>query len=352
MHDHSLSFLKRLLAIPGPSGDEAAAARAWRAEAEPLADAVYADVHGNSYALLNAGEPRVLLAGHIDEIGVMISYIDDSGFLFFDVIGGWDTQVLVGQRVRLLGKQGEVVGVIGKLPIHLIKSDDHSTASKVENLWIDIGASSGDEVRQQVRVGTVGVIDAPLYELPNERIVSRSLDNRIGAFVVLEALRLLHADRPAASMAAVATTYEETGSAGAMIAAFHYAPHVALAVDLTFATDHPESNRRRDGDVRLGGGPVLSRGGANNPLIFERLCMLAEQENIPYAVQITPRRTGTDADQIHTTRSGIASGLVSVPSRYMHTPNEMVALADVEHTAKLVAAFVRSVREEGEFVPA
>lgn len=351
MNDHSLAFLKRLLAIPGPSGDEAAAARAWRAEATPLADDVYADVQGNSYALLSGGEPRVLLAGHIDEIGVMLSYIDESGFLFFDLIGGWDTQVLVGHRVRLLGKQGEVVGVIGKLPIHLIKSDDRGTASKIENLWIDIGASSGEEARQQVRVGTVGVIDVPLYELPNGRIVSRSLDNRIGAFVVLEALRLLHAERPAASVAAVATTYEETGSAGAMIAAFHYAPHVALAIDLTFATDHPDSNRRRDGDVRLGGGPVLSRGGANNPLIFERLCRLAEQEDIPYTVQITPRRTGTDADQIHTARSGVASGIISIPSRYMHTPNEMVALADVERSARLVAAFVRSVREVGEFVP-
>jgi endoglucanase len=351
MNEHSLTFLKRLLAIPGPSGDEAAAGRAWRTEAATFADNVVADVHGNSYAHLMGSGPRVLLAGHIDEIGLMISYIDDNGFLFFDVIGGWDTQVFVGQRVRLLGKQGEVIGLVGKLPIHLIKSEDRTTASNIEGLWIDIGATSGDEARQQVRVGTVGVIDAPLYELPHGRIASRSLDNRIGAFVVLEALRLLHAARPTASVAAIATTHEETGSAGAMIAAFDYAPHVALVVDLTFATDHPDSNQRRDGAVRLGGGPVLSRGGANNPLIFERLCTLAEQEHIPYAVQITPRKTGTDADQIHTARSGVASAIISVPSRYMHTPNEMVALEDVEHCARLIAAFVRSVREEGEFVP-
>src|SRR5918998_3388010 len=172
MNDHSLQFLKQLLATPGPSGDEAAVARVWRAEAEGFADEVSADVRGSSFALLKGGAPRVLLAGHIDEIGLMVSHIDDEGFLWFSTIGGWDPQVLVGQRVCLLGRQGEVLGVIGKKPIHLLEDDEKQKAGKIKDMWIDIGARTRDEALERVRAGTVGVLDAPLYDLPNGRIVS------------------------------------------------------------------------------------------------------------------------------------------------------------------------------------
>lgn len=350
MDDARVSFLKRLLSIPGPSGDEAAAARVWREEARGFADSVYADVSGNSYAVLEGSGPRVLLAGHIDEIGLMVSYINDEGFLYFAAVGGWDAQVLVGQRVRLLGHAGEVVGVIGKKPIHLLKPDERSQASTIDRMWIDIGVANRDAALAHVRVGCVGVIDAPLYELPNERIVSRSLDDRIGAFVVLEALRLLSQDRPAASVAAVATTQEEITFAGATTAAYAFDPQVAIAVDVTFATDHPDSDKQQWGDVKLGGGPVLARGSANSPLVFARLVAVAEAEQIPYSVQITPRYTGTDADAIHKIRGGIATGVVSIPNRYMHSPNEMVALADVDHAARLIAAFVRSIHGERDFI--
>jgi endoglucanase len=351
MDANSLAFLKRLLGTPGPSGDEAAAAKVWRDEARTFADNVRADVHGNSYAVLEGTSPRVLLAGHIDEIGVMVSHIDDEGFLFFSPVGGWDAQVLVGQRVRLLGQAGEIVGVIGKKPIHLLKPDERSQASKIENMWIDIGVKNRDEALERVQVGCVGVLDAPLYELPHGRIVSRSLDNRIGAFTVLEALRLLAQDRPAVSVAAVATTQEETSFAGATTAAFSFEPHVAVVVDVTFATDHPESNKRQQGDVKLGAGPVLSRGAANSPLAYNRLLELAAREQIPYSLQISPRFTGTDADAIHMVRGGVATAVISIPNRYMHSPNEMVDLADVMNAAKLIAAFVRSLSSETEFVP-
>jgi endoglucanase len=351
MNDHSLQFLRQLLGTPAPSSEETAAARVWRAEARSFADEVYADVRGNSYAVLKGSGPRVLLAGHIDEIGLMISYIDDDGFLYFDTIGGWDAQVLVGQRVRLLGQQGEVVGAIGSTPIHLKSGDERSTASKVENLWIDIGATSREQVRERVRVGTVGVVDAPVYEMLNGRIISRSLDDRVGAFIVLEALRRLSQDRPAAHIAAVATAQEETGSPGAAAAAFSFEPHVALVVDVTWSTDAPNSNKRRDGDVKLGGGPALSRGGANSPLVYDRLIDIAERDGIPYTLQITPGRAGTDADQIYMTRAGVATALINVPNRYMHTPNEMVDRADIEHCITLIAAFVRSLQSEREFIP-
>lgn len=351
MDESRRAFLHRLLNTPGPSGDEAAAARVWREEARTFADNVHADVAGNSFAVLNGGEPRVLLAGHIDEIGVMVSHIDDQGFLFFAPVGGWDSQVLVGQRVRLLGKNGEVVGVIGKKPIHLLKPEERSQASTIERMWIDIGVTSKAEALEYVRVGSVGVVDAPLYELPNRRLVSRSLDDRIGAYVVLEALRLLSDDRPQATVAAVATAQEEITFGGATTAAFSFEPHVAIAVDVTFATDHPDADLRQWGDVKLGGGPALSRGSANSPLVYERLVRTAEAEQIPYSVQITPRSTGTDADAIFLSRGGVATGVVSIPNRYMHSPNEMVRLDDVNNAARLIAAFVRSLGSPGEFIP-
>jgi endoglucanase len=351
MNDHSLQFLKRLLATPGPSGDEAAAARVWREEAATFADHVRTDVRGNVFAILEGGAPRVLLAGHIDEIGLMISYIDDDGFLSFAAVGGWDAQVLVGQRVRLLGRQGEVIGVIGKKPIHLLKDDERAKASKIEELWIDIGARNRAEAQERVRIGSVGVIDAPIYEFPNGRIVSRAIDDRIGAFTVLEALRLLAQDRPQATVAAVATSQEEITFAGAYTAAFSFEPQAAIAVDVTFATDHPNSDKKQYGDVRLGGGPVLSRGSANSPAVYEMLLEIAEREGIPYSIQITPRHTGTDADAIHVSRGGVATGVISIPNRYMHSPNEMIELADVEHAARLIAAFVRALTAETNLIP-
>src|SRR5262245_50462770 len=351
MDTHSLDFLKRLLSTPGPSGDEAAAARIWRDEASSFADRVWGDVRGSAFAVLEGGAPRVLLAGHVDEIGLMVSYIDDDGYLSFSGVGGWDSQVLVGQRVRLIGKQGDVIGVIGKKPIHLMKSEEREKASKIEDLWIDIGAQNRAEAQERGRVGCVGVIDAPVYEFPNGRIVSRSIDDRIGAFTVLEALRLLSQDRPKATVAAVATCQEEITFAGAYTAAFSFEPQVAIAVDVTFATDHPGMDKKQNGDVKLGGGPGLSRGSANSPVVFDMLMAIAEREGIPYSVQIAPRYTGTDADAIHVSCGGVASGVVSVPNRYMHSPNELIELVDVENAAKLIAAFVRSLTAETDFVP-
>jgi endoglucanase len=352
MSSQPLAFLKQLLATPGPSGDEAAAARLWREYAGGFADRVWGDVRGSSYAALEGGAPRVLLAGHIDEIGVIVTYIDDAGYLSLAGIGGWDTQVLVGQRVRLLGQAGEVVGVIGKRAIHLIKTDERDRVTKIEELWIDIGANNRAEAQERVRIGTVGVLDAPIYDLPNRRLVSRGLDNRIGAYAVVEALRLLAEDRPKATVAAVATSQEEVGDfVGARTAAYSFEPQAAIVVDVTHATDQPDSDKKRYGDVRLGGGPVIERGSSNSPVMFEMLMEIAERAGIPYQLAVSPSTTGTDADAIHLSRGGVATAVMSVPNRYMHTPNEMVQLDDVENTAKLIAAFARSLSEETDFIP-
>jgi endoglucanase len=356
LSDASLTFLTALLDAPGPSGFETAPARRWRAEAEGFADAVHADVSGNSYATLrgDAGGDAapLMLAGHIDEIGVMVLHIDEQGFLWFEPIGGWDQQVFVGQRVTLLGHAGPVAGVIGKPAIHLLEKEAREKASKVSELWIDIGAASRAEASARVRVGDAGVLGGSLERLPNDRLASRSLDNRIGAFVVLEALRRLAVERAAIPVTAVATAQEEicqTGG-GARPSATALAPLAALVVDVTHATDTPGTEKKKHGDIALGGGPVLSRGSVLNARMFELLVETAEQEGIAYTVQAAARDTGTDADAIFSAHRGVATGLVSVPLRYMHTPNELVALADVERAAQLLAAFARRLTPATDLV--
>jgi putative aminopeptidase FrvX len=351
----SFAFLRRLLDTPGPSGTELAPARVWREEAGRFADRVDADVSGNSVAVVHeAGTPRVMLAGHIDEIGVMVTHVDPEGFLYVDGIGGWDPQVLVGQRIRILTRKGDVLGVVGKKPIHLFKAEDRDKASKLVDLWIDVGARDREDALERgIRVGDPGVVDARLVELGNGRIASRSIDNRIGAFIVLEALRRLADERPAAMVAAVATTQEEIGhgGGGARTGAYALDPQVALVVDVTFATDAPGVEKKQVGEHSLGGGPVLGRGSAVHPLVFELLASTAEEEGIPFSLQATPRFTSTDADAIHVSRQGIATGTISIPNRYMHSPNEMVALDDLDAAIRLIVAFCRRISAETTLIP-
>ncbi len=354
MKASSLKFLKQLLDSPGPSGFETAPATVWRKEAQRFADDVQADVSGNSFAAVNPdARPRIMFAGHIDEIGLMIVHVDDDGFLYFSTIGGWDSQVLVGQRVTIATRNGLVDGVIGKKAIHLLNGDEKDKVTKVTDLWIDIGAKNKTDALKRVRVGDAAVLAAQAVELPNGKLVSRSIDNRIGAFVVLEALRRLAARKPKAGVHAVATAQEEiawTGG-GARTSAVGLDPKVAVVVDVTHATDHPNVEKKEHGDFKLGGGPVLSRGSAVNPVVFEMLVETAEKEKIPHSIQAAPRDTGTDADSIFTTQRGIPTGLVSVPNRYMHSPCEMVDVGDLERAARLLAAFARRVTEKTDFTP-
>jgi putative aminopeptidase FrvX len=311
-------------------------------------------VHGNSMAVLNErGAPRIMLAGHIDETGVMVTHVDEDGFLYIEGIGGWDPQVLVGQRIRLLTRGGDVIGVVGRKPIHLIRGDEKEKAVKLSDLWLDVGAASRDEVKARgVRVGDPGVIDSRLVELGNDRIASRSVDNRIGAFVVLEALRLLAQQRPAAMVAAVATTQEEIGYAGggARTSAYTLEPQLAIVVDVTFATDAPGIEKKEVGEHRLGGGPVITRGSATHPGLVERLIEVAEREGIEHTYTAAPRYTATDADAIYLSRAGVATAVVSVPNRYMHSPNEIVSLKDLQAAARLIAAFCAAARAADDWI--
>ncbi len=354
-------FLERLLDAAGPSGFEVRAARVWREEAEKFADEVRVDVSGNSFATLNpGGSPRVMLAGHIDEIGLQITHIDAEGFLYVAEIGGWDPQVLVGQRVAILTKAGSVTGVIGKKAIHLIEQEDRGKASKTKSLWVDVGASSRKDVdKMGVRVGDPMVLAQGMIRLGKDRIASRAIDDRIGAFVVLEALRLLAKGtgkgkgkkKNGAAATAVATVQEEIGYAGggARTSAYALEPRVAIVVDVTFSTDVPDIDKKELGEHKLGGGPVLSRGSASHAGVFELLSEVAEAEGIPFTVQAAPKATRTDADGIYLTRQGVPTGVVSIPNRYMHSPNEVVSLQDVRNAAKLIAAFVRRVGPKTDF---
>jgi endoglucanase len=352
---HDINFLEKLLDAAGPSGFEVRPARVWRQEAESFADEVRVDVGGNSYATVNpSGRPRVMLAGHIDEIGLQVTHIDEQGFLYFDEIGGWDPQVLVGQRVTILGRSGDVTGVIGKKAIHLMTPEDREKASKVKTLWVDVGVTTAAEAAELgLRVGDPMVLAQRMVRLAGDRIASRAIDDRIGAYVVLEAARLVSQQPGAASVTAVATAQEEiayTGG-GARTSAYVLEPDVALVVDVTFSTDVPDVEKKELGDHKIGGGPVLSRGSAAHNGVFEMLASVAEEEGIPYTVQASPRYTRTDADGIFLTRAGVATGLVSVPNRYMHSPNEVVSISDLDNTARLLAAFIRRLTPDTDFTP-
>ena len=355
--NRDISFLERLLDAPGPSGFEVRAARVWRQEAAAFARDVRVDVNGNSFATLNPGHtPHVMLAGHIDEIGLQVTHIDKDGFLYVDEIGGWDPQVLVGQRVLVLGRDGDVPGVIGKKAIHLMQAEERAKSSKVSQLWVDVGVGDRDEVAGLgLRVGDPMVIAQGMVRLAGDLIASRAIDDRIGAFVVLEALRILErsSGELVASATAVATVQEEIGyqGGGARPSAYALKPDIALVVDVTFSTDVPDIDKKEVGEHSLGGGPVLSRGSAAHNNVFEMLAEVADLEGIPHTIQASPRATRTDADGIHLTRSGVPTGLISVPNRYMHSPNEVVNLEDLFSTAELIAAFVRRLKPGVDFTP-
>jgi endoglucanase len=255
----------------------------------------------------------------------------------------------------LEARSGDVLGVVGKKAIHLIDPDDRSKASKIKDLWVDVGAADREGAKALgIRVGDPMVLAAGMVQLAGDRIVSRAIDNRIGAYVVLEAARLLAADPPAAAAVAVATSQEEIGHAaggGARTSAWSIEPDVALVVDVTFSTDVPDISKKEHGDHKIGGGPVIARGSATHPVVVERLIEAAEAEGIPFTMQASPRATYTDADSIYLVRAGVPTGLVSVPNRYMHSPNELVSLADLERTARLLAAFVRRLDGGADFTP-
>ncbi len=344
--------LKALLTAHGPSGYETAPARVFAEAAGAFAE-VSTDVMGSTWARVKGtGDgPTLAIMGHIDEIGVIVTHVEDEGFLRFTGVGGWDPQILVGQRVTIAGRGGPVPGVVGKKPIHLLKDDERKKVARIDELHIDIGVRDAAEAAGLVRVGDVGVLDGDPIELPNGRVVARALDNRLGCFVALEAARLVAEGGGAAGdVVAVAAVQEETAFGGSTTTAYALRPDVALVVDVTHATDAPGIQKHELGAHAFGSGPVIERGSNLNPRVSDLLVDAAEGEGIPFTMQASARYTGTDADAVHVSRGGIPTGCIGLPLRYMHSPVEMVQLDDIERAAELAAAFARRLGAETSFL--
>lgn len=347
-------FLVRFLSTISPSGFEEEAARVWIEEAKKFAERTWRDLHGNAFAVVNEnGSPRIMLAGHMDEIGLMVAYITDQGYIHVRPIGGWDPQILPGQRVCIRTKTGRVLGVVGRKPIHLLEDEERKKAVRVEDIWVDIGAKNKEEAMKKVAIGDPVVLAWDPAFLNEDLLVARGIDDRIGAYVVLEALRVVKELKPKAAVFAVATVQEELGLRGARTSAFGLDPKVGIAVDVCHATDHPgtEGDKKKLGEIKVGAGPVIARGPNINPKLFELLVKVAEEEKIPYQLEPAPAATGTDANAIQITRAGVATALISIPNRYMHSPCELVSLADLQNAAKLVGHAVARLEDDTDLIP-
>ena len=347
-------LLLDLLSARGPSGRESAPAEVWRSAASEFADASI-DLVGSPLALVpptGAGERarRLLVMGHIDEIGLIVTHIDDDGYLWFRTVGGWDAQILVGQRLVLDTRDGPRTGVVGRKPVHLLREEDAKKVPEIREMHIDIGARDGAQARELVRVGDVAVIDAEPATLPNGRLTSRALDNRLGSYVALEAARLVaQAGGARWELAAVAAAQEEISFGGSRTSAFALRPDAAIVVDVTHATDAPGVEVKEAGKHELGSGAVIGRGARLNEALFELILSTAQKEQIPVTVEASGRATGTDADAVHLSRSGVPTGLVLIPVRYMHSPVELVQLDDVDACARLIAAVALALEDDTSF---
>ncbi|MCR4411518.1 MAG: M42 family metallopeptidase [Thermoguttaceae bacterium] len=352
MEPTALEFFRRVLETPSPSGYEGRIQQLVREHVGRFADDVTTDVHGNVMAVVNRDAPRrVMLAGHCDQIGLVVQYIDAEGFVYVQAIGGWDVQMLVGQRMTVWTDRGPVAGVIGRKPIHLLTEDERKQVPKLKDLWLDIGAANRDEAEKLVRVGDPVTVELGYRELRNGRAASPAMDDKCGMWVVLEALRRIDRARLCWAVYAVSTVQEEVGLRGARTSAFGIDPHVGVAVDVTHATDCPTIEKKEEGDIALGRGPVVYRGPNMNPKVVQRLLDVARDRKIAIQVAASGKATGTDANSIQVNRAGVATGLVSIPNRYMHSPVEMIALDDLDHAADLLAGFCESLGPDDDFVP-
>jgi putative aminopeptidase FrvX len=344
MREESVQFLKTLVEAGGTSGYEGPIQEIFRREVGPLAESVTTDVMGNAVALLNGrGRPKLMFAGHADEIGFLVRYIDDDGFVYFGPVGGWDAEVVIGQRVTVQTANGPVRGVIGKRAIHLMDEEDRKKKSELHTLWIDLGVASREEAQRLVAIGDPITMAVGFERLQGELATAKSFDNRMAVFMVVETLRLLQGEKLDAAIYGVSTVQEEIGLRGAHTAAYGINPEVGVAFDVCHATDYPDADKRKVGEIRIGQGPVISRGANISPLVFDLLLRAAREESLPHQVEAAPRGTGTDANAMQLSRAGMATGLVSVPLRYMHTPCEVLSLDDLENACRLCAAFARRV---------
>ena len=343
-------FLKELLQARSPSGYEEEAREVVRKKVEPLVDSFEVDSLGSCHATLGSNQSTTLmLAGHIDELGLIIKHVSEKGFLYFDAIGGHDRAMISGRRVDILTRKGIIQGVTGKRAIHLMTPEERKKVPEFHQMWIDIGASDKEEALSRVTIGDAAVYDHGFDELHGSLAVSRAFDDKSGAYAVNEALvRLAKQKALSCKVVSVSTSQEEIGTRGAITSSYLANPDVALAVDVSHATDHPDADHRKYGSFKLGGGPILTRGPNVHPAVFDRLIKCSEEIGVSYQVEADPRPTGTDARSIQVARNGVPTGLIGIPLRYMHTPSEVIDLNDLEAVVRLLVSFAESIRE-GDF---
>jgi endoglucanase len=352
MQETSLTFLKTLLQTPSPSGFERPIQEVVRAWAKPLAHEVRTDRHGNVVAVLHpGGNPRIMLAGHCDQIALMVQHIDDNGYLYVQPIGGWDMQILLGQNLTVWSKEGPLQGVVSRKAPHLLTNEERNKVPQFQDIWIDIGARDRKDAEALVTSGDPVTFDLTVREMRNGLVTSPGLDDKVGVWTVMEALRLLHGRPLEASVYFVSTVQEEIGLRGATTSAYGIHPTVGIAVDVCHATDTPGNDKKLVGDTRLDSGPVVFRGPNINPHVFERMTEAARQAEIAIQVRGVPRATGTDANAIQLSREGVATGLIGIPNRYMHSPVEIVSLEDLERAARLLAEFCVRVTSQQDWIP-
>lgn len=350
----NVEFLKQLLETPSPSGYEATIQDVVERRVKGFADEVRRDVHGNLVAALNPkGSPRIILCGHCDEIAMLVTHIDSSGFIWMDKIGGIDPLHAVGQRVWIHTEKGKVAGVIGRKPIHHQSADDRRRAPELEDLWVDIGCIDGKQAKTLVELGDPITFQSGVQHMRDDVFVARAMDDRIGVYTIMEALRLIKQSgkKLTAAVYAASTVQEEVGLRGATTATFGVDPQVGIAVDVGFATDFPTENPKKVGEFKMGAGPVLQKGPNSNLPLFQLMKETAKAENIKHQVEGDGRPGGTDAAAIQITRAGVAAGLISIPLRYMHSTVEMLALRDADMAAKLIAAVCLKITPKTDFVP-
>ncbi|MEX0938350.1 MAG: M42 family metallopeptidase [Pirellulales bacterium] len=352
MQSEALEFFKQILETPSPSGYERPVQDVVRKYVSSFADEVRTDVHGNVIACKNPGASvRVMLAGHCDQIGLLVSHIDGDGFLYTQTIGGWDPQQLIGQRMTIWTDGGPIPAVIARKPIHLLTEEERKQVVKTKDLWLDIGAKDKQEAQELVRIGDPVTLELGMQTMRNNLANSPGMDNKTGLWVCVEALRRAAQEKLSVALYAVSTVQEEIGLRGATTSAYSVDPHVGIGVDVTHATDCPTIEKKQEGEVAIGGGPVVYRGPNMNPVVVSRMIEAAGSKEIPYQLGALGRSSPTDANALQIARAGVAAGLISIPNRYMHSAVEVVSLDDIDRAADLLAAFVLGLNDDVDFTP-
>lgn len=352
MDSAPLEFLKTLLNTPSPSGFERPVQDVVRRYVESFADRVTTDRHGNVFVVKNPEAPlRLMFAGHCDQIGLLVQHIDAEGFIYAQTIGGWDPQVLIGQKMLIWTAGGSVPGIIARKAIHLLTDDERKQVVKLKDMWIDIGAKNKEEAAALVKIGDPITMELGFHPMLNNMASATAMDDKCGLWVCIEAARRAASKSLNCALYAVSTVQEEIGLRGATTATYTVDPHVGIAVDVTHATDCPTIDKKSEGDIKLGGGPVIYRGPNMNPVVVDRLMKIATSASIPFQPAASGRATGTDANTMQIARGGVATGLVSIPNRYMHSPVEMISLDDIDRAADLLAAFACDLKPGDDFIP-